>query len=105
MTETQFLLALAGTKSAYRWQLEGKSITGVARNGKTRGQKFTPMTAVYRSSGLGTYRDNKKGRATAASQLGVTETLAENVMQATKAASNRGNYQVLRGKIRQVLNV
>ena len=100
MTETQFLVALSQTTSAYTWTLEGNQIVGTAKNGKTRGKKFNPLTAVCRSSGLG------NGTTTqAAKKLGVTTSLKESIVGATTASSNRGNYQVLRGKIRQVLEV
>ena len=105
MTETQFLIALSQTTSAYKWGVEGKTIVGTAKNGKTRGKKFDPVTAVCRSTGKGTYASTCKGKKQAASKLGLTSTLTTNVSNATQAKSNRGNYQVLRGKIRQVLDV
>lgn len=105
MTETQFLVTLAQTKGAYRWKTEGKTIVGVAKNGKTRGEKFNPMTAVCRSTGMGTYSATKTGTKRAASKLGASVTLAYNVTEAAQAKSNRGNTQVLRGKIKQVLGL
>jgi hypothetical protein len=105
MTETQFLMALSQTTKSYRWSVEGKDIVGTAKNGKTRGKKFDPLTAVCRSTGQGTYAYTCRGRKSAASKLGIGTTLASNVSQAAKAVSNRGNGQVLRGKIRQVLGV
>ena len=100
MTETQFLMALNKTTTAYTWTVEGKKIVGTAKNGKTRGKKFNPLTAVCRSSGLG------NGTTTqAAKKLVVTTSLKYSIVGATTASSNRGNYQVLRGKIRQVLEV
>ena len=105
MTETQFLLALSQTTKSYSWTLEGKTIVGTAKNGKTRGKKFDPVTAVCRSVGRGTYASTCSGKKKAATKIGLTTTLAENVSSATQAKSNRGNYQVLRGKMRQVLGV
>ena len=100
MTETQFLMALAQTTTAYCWKVDGKKITGTARNGKTRGTRFNPLTAVCRSSGLGNGTN-----AQAATKLGVTKTLRDSISGASAAKSNRGNFQVLRGKMRQVLDV
>tara|TARA_R100000808_G_scaffold16552_1_gene37291 strand:- start:2807 stop:3124 length:318 start_codon:yes stop_codon:yes gene_type:complete len=105
MTETQFLLELSKTVGSYRWSVDGKKIVGTAKNGKTRGKKFDPITAVCRSTGKGTYASTCKGKSKAATKLGVTKTLAENVSNATQGTSNRGNGQVLRGRIRQVLGV
>ena len=105
MTETQFLLALSDTTKAYNWSLDGKTIVAVAKNGKTRGQKFDPITAVCRSTGKGTYPSTARGKRTAAKKLGVNTTLTTSLTSATKACSNRGNGQVLRGRIRQVVGV
>lgn len=105
MTEIQFLLELSKTTSAYSWSVDGKKIVGTAKNGKTKGKKFDPITAVCRSTGKGTYASTCRGKSKAATKLGVTQTLAKNVSNATQATSNRGNGQVLRGKIRQVLEV
>ncbi len=105
MNETEFILALARTVKAYKWHVSGKRLTGVARNGKDRGQTFDPLTAVCRSTGNGTYGSNVRGQKTAARRLGVSTTLATNVINATKASSNRGNYQVLRGRMKQALGV
>jgi len=105
MTETQFLVALSQTTDAYKWSVTNKKIVGVARNGKTRGKNFDPVTAVCRSTGKGTYTSTCSGKRQAATKLGLTSVLAENVSSATQAKSNRGNYQVLRGRMRQVLGV
>ena len=107
MTETKFLMALSKTADAYKWQVNNSTntIAGVAKNGKTKGQTFDPLTAVCRSTGGGTYSNNSRGRKTAGKKLGVTTILVENVEAATKAKSNRGNCQTLRGKMRQVLGV
>ena len=105
MTESQFLVALSQTTSAYKWTVDNKKIVGTAKNGKTRGKKFDPVTAVCRSVGRGTYASTCSGKKKAATKIGLTTTLAENVSSATQAKANRGNYQVLRGKMRQVLGV
>ena len=100
MTETQFLVRLSQTTNAYEWSVENNKITGKARNGKARGKKFDPLTAVCRYTTQATLTSCK-----AACKMGMTKTLASNVTDATKAKSNRGNSQVLRGKMRQVLGV
>jgi len=105
VTETQFLVELSKTTTAYSWSVDGKQIVGTAKNGKTKGKKFDPLTAVCRSTGKGTFSSTCKGKSKAATKIGVTKTLAQNVSNATQAKSNRGNDQVLRGKIRQVLGV
>ena len=101
MTETQFLVTLSQTTDAYKWSVENNKITGKARNGKARGKKLDPLTAVCRYTTQTTLRSPCK----AACKMGMSKTLASNVTDATKAKSNRGNSQVLRGKMRQVLGV
>ena len=105
MTETQFLLALQKTKKSYKWHISGNKIRGVARNGKDRGELFDPVTAVARFTGHGTYRVNQRGRKAAGKANGLTTTLTSNLINATEATSNRGIDQVLRGRIRQTLNL
>tara|TARA_Y100000310_G_scaffold65019_1_gene60539 strand:- start:1722 stop:2057 length:336 start_codon:yes stop_codon:yes gene_type:complete len=106
MNETGFILALEKTTKAYSWSVNGKNqLLGVARNGADRGRTFSPLTAVCRYTGNGTFRDTKRGQRSAARNLSVSTTLADNVVNAGKAASNRGNYQVLRGRMKQALGV
>ena len=105
MTETQFLLSLSRTTKSYRWYVQGNKIRARARNGKTRGQVFDPVTAVARFTGHGNYGVNQKGRKAAGKATGLTPLLTTSVVNATEAKSNRGNGQVLRGRMRQVLGV
>ena len=105
MTETQFLLALQRTKKSYKWQLCGKKIRGVARNGNDKGQLFDPVTAVSRYTGKGTYEVTQRGRKKAGKSTGLSTTLTNTVIHAADAKNNHGGSQVLRGRIRQVLDV
>ena len=65
MTEIQFLLTLSDTTDAYKWYLKGNQIRAKARNGKTKGQVYDPITAVARSAGHGDYGVNQRGRKAA----------------------------------------
>ena len=105
MTEIQFLLALSDTTKAYKWYLKGNKIRAKARNGKTKGQVYDPITAGARSAGHGDYSVNQRGRKAAGKASELTSTLSNSVVQATEATCNRGNYQVLRGRIKQVLGL
>ena len=106
MNETRFILALSRTTKAYNWSVDRKNnIVGVARTGDDRGRAFSPLTALCRFTRNGTYRDTKRGQRSAAENLSVSTTLATNVVNASKASSNRGNYQVLRGRMKQALGV
>jgi hypothetical protein len=105
MNEIQFLLALQKTQKSYKWQLRGKKIRGVARNGNDRGELFDPITAVSRYTGNGTYEVTQRGRKRAGKSTGLSTTLTHNVIHASDAKSNRGNSQVLRGRIKQILEL
>ena len=105
MTETQFLLALQKTKKSYKWQLRGKKIRGVARNGNDKGELFDPITAVSRYTGNGTYEVTQRGRKRAGKSTGLSTTLTNTVIQAADAKNNRGGSQVLRGRMKQILEI
>ena len=96
MTETQFLLELQKTKKSYKWQLRGKNDSG---------ELFDPVTAVSRYTGNGTYEVTQRGRKRAGKSTGLSTTLTNTVVNAADASYNHGGSQVLRGRIRQVLNV
>ena len=94
MTETQFLMALNKTTTAYTWTVEGKKIVGTAKNGKTRGKKFNPLTAVCRSSGLG------NGTTTqAAKKLGVTTSLKDSILEITEGRGADVIYDPVGGEL------
>tara|TARA_R100001377_G_scaffold84658_1_gene68717 strand:+ start:2287 stop:2604 length:318 start_codon:yes stop_codon:yes gene_type:complete len=105
MSEIQFLLALQKTKKSYKWHLQGNKIRGVARNGKDKGEMFDPLTALSRYNGKGTYKVTQSGRVRAGRSSGLSSTLTNTVIFATDAKSNRGGGQVLRGRIKQVLDI
>ena len=95
MSEMQFLLALQKTKKSYKWQLRGNKIRGVAKNGKDRGEVFDPVTDEV----------TQRGRKRAGKSTGLSTTLTHTAIHAADAKSNRGNSQVLRGRIRQILGL
>jgi len=105
MSETQFLLTLQKTMKSYKWQIHGKKIRGVARNGNDKGELFDPVTAVSRYTGNGTYEVTQRGRNRAGKSTGLSTTLTNTLIQAADAKNNHGGSQVLRGRIRQVLDV
>ena len=66
---------------------------------------FNPVTAVaYRSTGE-VYGTNKRETLKAGKALGLTREFTNHVYNATTSVSNRGNTQVVRGKIRSALGV
>ena len=105
MNEIQFLLALQKTKKSYKWQINGKKIRGKARNGRDRGEIFDPITAVSRYTGNGTYDTTKRSRQRAGRSLGISSTLTNTIVGASDANRNRGSDQVLRGRIKEILEL
>jgi len=105
MNEIQFLLELQKTKKSYKWHVTKNKIRGVAKNGKDKGELFDPVTAVSRYTGNGTYEVTQRGRKRAGKSAGLSTTLTNTVIDASDARNNRGGSQVLRGRIKQVLEI
>lgn len=103
--ETRFLIELSKTTKAYDWQISDNKIVGEARNGKRKGYKFDPVTALCRFHGKGDYNNTVLGRRRAACKLGISKDMLRHVQDAVTAKSNRGHSQTLRGKIRHTLGV
>jgi hypothetical protein len=101
MNQEQFLQTLSQITNSYNWSYEGNRVVGVARNGADRGKTFNPVTAVARTQRLGTYANTKRGTTQAASQLGLSQGTATSVL----CTSNRGNAQVVRGRILRSLGI
>lgn len=90
-----FINKLRDVADGYKWEVRGKNLVGIAKNGRSRGLAFTPIEAVARST---KYRV-VEGNWAAAKQINFPETLIPSVM----SPANRGFAQVLRGKMRQAV--
>ena len=106
MTQKEFFKELSRTTKSYSWDVTktGK-ITGTAKNGKSRGDSVDPITAVCRYTGNGSYSSNKTGRTRAGKQLGLTTGFVTSVGAAVNNTSNRGNGQVVRGRVKKALKL
>ena len=105
MESNEFYSTLASLPSTYRFGVDGKSITGRLTRGAARGATLNPVTAVaYRSTGE-VYGTNKRETQKAGRALGLTSEFVSHVYDATTGVSNRGNTQVVRGKIRSALEI
>jgi hypothetical protein len=81
------------------------TISGYIVRGPHRGAKVNPLTALaHKQTGL-IYDANKRGTQKAARALGINQNLANNVYEAVKGSANRGNIQVVRGRIKNALGV
>lgn len=90
----------------YKWERSNGKIVGTCRRGNLTGVAVNPITA-YAYQNTGAYFSNtKKETLKAATAAGLNREFAAQVYDAfTGRGSNRGNTQVLRGKIRDYLNV
>lgn len=105
MESNDFYSTLADLPSTYRFDLNDKYIVGTAVRGPAKGVVFNPITAVaYRQTGE-IFGTNKRETQRAARVLGLTREFTDHVYDAATGVSNRGNAQVVRGKIRSALGV
>lgn len=100
MNVSQFYNKLGGL-SEYDWKIEGRNIISVAEDNRV----FNPVTAIALLSNVGTFLNNKKSTLKAATALGLPRAFAAQVYDASRGTSNRGNVQVVRGRIRSALGV
>ena len=106
MQINEFYDTLSSVSSPYNWSVSNSQvITGTGRRGKVKGHSLNPVTAVAYRKGLGTFSSNKRDTLRAGKALGLTKTFTENVYQATTNYSNRGNSQVVRGRILSALEM
>jgi hypothetical protein len=103
MEQNEFYTALAKLPNSY-FNTEGE-LTGSIAGGQYRGETVNPVTAVaYKATGT-VYGTNKRETLRAGKALGLNRLFAETVYNATTSVSNRGNTQVVRGKIKSALGV
>jgi hypothetical protein len=95
MTQEEFLTELSAVFNKYEWTYVNNTLQAVVRRGKDKGLTCNPITAVARSTGVGTYPSTKRGTLRAAKALGITQELALAVL----SRSNRGHAQIVRGKM------
>ena len=105
MESNEFYTALSKLPSSYSFDVDGRTITGEVTRGAAIGSTINPVTAVaYRHTGE-VYGTNKRETLKAGKALGLTREFTSHVYNATAGVSNRGNTQVVRGKIRSALGV
>ena len=103
MESNEFYTALTRLPKSY-FKTEGE-LTGSITGGQYRGETVNPVTAVaYKATGQ-VYGTNKRETLRAGKALGLQRYFTETVYNATTGGSNRGNTQVVRGKVRSALGV
>ena len=103
MESTEFYTALTKLPKSYFSQTG--SLVGEITRGQHQGEQLNPVTALaYKATGT-VFGTNKRETLKAGKALGLTRDFTSHVYNATTVVSNRGNTQVVRGKIRSALGV
>lgn len=103
MERSDFYEALESISNQYNWNIDGNQIVG---QGRTRGSVYNPVTALARSMRVYSANgSNKRETLKAGTAMGLPREFTEQVYNATIGSSNRGNAQVVRGRIRRALGV
>lgn len=105
MNLNDFFDRLYNVSHAYHWDVSNKKVVAKIQSGPARGFELNPLTALAHKSGFGFIENTREGAELAASLLGIPRQVARNVYSATLGTFNRGNTQVLRGRIRSALEV
>lgn len=103
MDSKEFYQKLSTLPSSYCFNLKDNKIVGT--NTRRRDVEFNPITAVASNETGQVYRTNKRDTFRAAKAIGLTPNFTDHVYKATAGVSNRGNAQVVRGKIKSALGV
>lgn len=96
---------LYNVADSYHWNVYDKKVVATLRSGPNRGRTLNPVTALAHKAGFGVFDNTRDGTEYAASLLGIPRNTARAIYSATLGTYNRGNTQVLRGKIRSALEV
>ena len=99
MNRAEFYQTLNSLPKCYSWTRNGKSLTAVKSRGISKGIVFNPVTAVAHRLGLGTFTNNKKSTLKAGTALGLPREFTSHIYDATQGLTNRGNTQVVRGRL------
>lgn len=105
MNYSDFFHRLENVSEAYHWDINNGRVVATIRSGPRRGATLNPITALAHKSGLGFFDNTREDTEYAARLLGISRKFARNVYSATLGTYNRGNTQVVRGRIRSALEV
>jgi len=106
MESREFYRSLSSIGNGISWSLNNDNVlTGVGRLGVNKGVALNPITALATKRGLGSFGSNKRDTVKAGKALGLSSEFINHVYGAINGVTNRGNTQVVRGKIRSALGV
>ena len=90
---------------AYHWDLDDKKLVATIQSGPFKGFTLNPITALAHKAGFGFFRNTREDTEFAASLIGIPRKVARKIYSATLGTYNRGDTQVVRGRIRNALGV
>lgn len=106
MIYSEFFNKLSNIAEAYHWDIaEDNKVLATIQRGHYKGLTLNPITALAHKSGFGFFSNNREDTEFAARLLGISRSFARNIYSATLGTYNRGNTQVVRGRIRSALEV
>jgi len=105
MDSFEFFERLCNISHSYFWSVEDNKVVATIRSGKNKGLTLNPITALAHKCGVGLFDNTRDSTEEAARYLGLSRDFARNVYSATLGTYNRGNTQVVRGRIRSALEV
>lgn len=105
MTVQDFFDRLYNVAGSYHWDINNKRVLATIKSGPNKGHTLNPVTALAYKAGFGLFENTRDGAENAANLLGLSRTEARQIYSATLGTHNRGNTQVVRGRIRSALEV
>lgn len=105
MNYSEFFDRLSNVSNSYQWNISDNKVVATIQSGYNRGLTLNPITALAHKSGFGFFNNTREDTEFAARLLGISRSIARNVYSATLGTYNRGNTQVVRGRIRSALEV
>ena len=106
MERNDFYQALSAAPANFSWAVgDSNTIVATKMRGKNGGETYNPVTAVASYLGAGSFGSNKRETIKAGNALGLPRAFTETLYSASTSASNRGNAQVVRGRIRSALEI
>lgn len=98
---TKFYKVLKAVKKSYNWSLDENN-----RIVATRGDSvYNPITAIANYLGVATGGNSKRVTIRVARALGFDGDFAEQVYNASNCLTNRGQSQIVRGRVREALGL
>lgn len=106
MNVNEFIDRLNKVAPSYSWSVdESNKLVAEIKSGPNRGYVLNPVTALAHKSGFGICENTREGTEYAGSLLGLPRKYTRSLYTAILGKNNRGNTQVVRGKIRSALEV